>query len=600
MKNKLKNSTQNLWSIAAVFAVLLLWQGVCTLGIVDSFILPSPIQVLEAFISEFPVLMEHSVITLAEAFLGLGLGVAFGFIMAVVMDQFDPLYKAFYPLVVLTQTIPAVAIAPLLVLWFGYEMAPKVILIVITTFFPITVGLLTGFKSVDRDSVNLLRAMGAGRWQIFWHIKFPGALAQLFSGLRISASYAVVGAVISEWLGGFAGLGVYMTRVKKAFAFDKMFAVIFLISLISLVLMKAVDLLQAKCMPWENPESGSGRRSNLDKKKRIRWDVLIAAIGAMILAVSGEDIFKLKTQEEPLEKVTFVLDWTPNTNHTGLYAALEKGYFEEAGLDVEIVQPPEEGAVVLVASGKAQFGISFQDSLAAALTGEDAMPVTAVAAVIQHNTSGIISRAGEGMHRPKGLEGQRYSTWNGAIELATLEAVMEADGGDYSKLELIPSTVTDELSALKTHSVDALWIFYGWAGVKMELEGLETDYFEFADIDPVFDYYTPVIIGENKYLEEHPDTSKKFLEAVSKGYAFAMEHPEEAADILCQYAPELDKELVIASQKYLSDQYQADAPYWGYMDAKRWNDFYAWVNEKQLVEGEVPLDTGFTNSYLPQ
>ena len=167
------------------------------------------------------------------------------------MDQFEPIYKAFYPLIVLTQTVPTVAIAPLLVLWFGYEMTPKVILIVITTFFPIAVGLLNGFRSTDSDSMNLLRAMGAGRWQIFRYIKLPGAMSQFFAGLRISASYAVVGAVISEWLGGFSGLGVYMTRVKQAFAFDKMFAVILLISIISLLLMKGVDYLQKICMPWD-------------------------------------------------------------------------------------------------------------------------------------------------------------------------------------------------------------------------------------------------------------------------------------------------------------------------------------------------------------
>ena len=251
MKRQLQNTTNKLWSAAAIVGILILWQLLSSLGIVDSFMLPSPIQVVRAFVSEFPSLMEHSVITLSEAFLGLGLGVLLGFIMAILMDQFDALYKAFYPLIVLTQTIPTVAVAPLLVLWFGYEMTPKVILIVITTFFPITVGLLNGFKSVDQDSVNLLRAMGAGRLQIFRYIKLPGALSQFFSGLRISASYAVVGAVISEWLGGFGGLGVYMTRVKKAFSFDKMFAVIFLISIISLLLMKGVDLLQKKCMPWE-------------------------------------------------------------------------------------------------------------------------------------------------------------------------------------------------------------------------------------------------------------------------------------------------------------------------------------------------------------
>ena len=220
-----------------------------------------------------------------------------------------------------------------------------------------------------------------------------------------------------------------------------------------------------------------------------------------------------------LEKITFVLDWTPNTNHTGLYVAQEKGYFEDAGLDVEIVQPPEDGAVVLVASGKAEFGVSFQDSLAPALAKDNALPVTAVASIIQHNTSGIISRKGEGMDRPKGMEGHSYATWNGGIELATLEHVVKADGGSFDQVELIPSTVTDEVSALRTNSVDSIWIFYAWAGVKTELENLETDYFAFSDIDPVFDYYTPVIISGNQFLEKNPETAKAFLSAVSKGIA---------------------------------------------------------------------------------
>ena len=348
--------------------------------------------------------------------------------------------------------------------------------------------------------------------------------------------------------------------------------------------------------------------------KKIMSFMLISALAFSMLVGCGakEDAGKTTTgtenteslqaseEEKELEKITFVLDWTPNTNHTGLYVAQKLGYFEEAGLEVEIVQPPEDGAVVLVASGKAQFGVSFQDSLAPALIEGDAIPVTAVASVIQHNTSGIISRAGEGMDRPKGMAGHSYATWNGAIELATIEKVVEADGGDYSKVELIPSTVTDEVSAPKTNSVDSIWIFYAWAGVKTELEGLETDYFAFADIDPVFDYYTPVIISGNKFLEENPETAKAFLSALSKGYEFAIENPEEAAEILCDAAPELDKELVVASQKYLADQYRADAPYWGFIDADRWNNFYKWVNDNKLVEGNVMLNSGFTNEYLPQ
>lgn len=324
---------------------------------------------------------------------------------------------------------------------------------------------------------------------------------------------------------------------------------------------------------------------------------LIAMITILTMAMG---LIACQKNETEQEKITFVLDWTPNTNHTGLYVALAKGYFEEVGIEVEVVQPPEDGAEVLVASGRAQFGISFQDSMAPALVGENALPITAVAAVIQHNTSGIISRKGEGMDTPKGMEGKTYATWNGPIELATLEQVVKKDDGDFKKVNLSPSTVTDEVSALKSKSVDAIWIFYAWAGVKTELEGLETDYFAFADMDPVFDYYTPVVIAGNQYLEKHPDTAKAFLKALSKGYEYAMEKPEEAAAILCEANPELDKELVKESQKYLADKYQADAKQWGYIDPTRWNNFYNWLNEKELVETNIPDDTGYSNDYLPK
>ncbi|MEY8352728.1 ABC transporter substrate-binding protein [Lachnospiraceae bacterium 54-53] len=337
--------------------------------------------------------------------------------------------------------------------------------------------------------------------------------------------------------------------------------------------------------------------------KKTCLTVLAAAAAALTLTACAQDSGRAVNTDadaEDLKKITFVLDWTPNTNHTGLYVAQEKGYFKDAGLEVEIVQPPEDGAEVLVASGKAQFGMSFQDSMAPALVGENALPVTAVAAVIQHNTSGIISRKGEGMDTPKGLEGKKYATWDLPVEKAMIRDVVEADGGYFSGIELIPSTVTDEVSALKSGTVDAIWIFYAWAGVKMETEGLETDYFAFADLNPAFDYYTPVIIAGNEFLEQDPETARAFLSAVSRGYEDAVKDPEGAGKILLKAAPELDEGLVMASQKYLAGQYQADVDIWGYMDPERWNRFYNWLNENGLSDPAIPENTGFTNDYLPQ
>lgn len=332
----------------------------------------------------------------------------------------------------------------------------------------------------------------------------------------------------------------------------------------------------------------------MNKKK------IMAAGMAVAMTVSMMSAVPVYAEEAETEKITFVLDWTPNTNHTGLYVAESQGFFEEQGLEVEIVQPPEDGADALVASGKAQFGVSFQDTMAPGVAGENVLPTTAVAALIQHNTSGIVSRKGEGMDTPRGMEGKKYATWDSPVEKAMIQNVVEEDGGDYSKVEMIPSTVTDEVSALQSKSVDAIWIFYGWAGVKMELEGLETDYFAFKDINPVFDYYTPVVIANNDFLASEPETAKKFLTALRDGYEYAIENPEEAAEILCEAAPELDQELTVASQNYLSEQYKAEVEQWGYIDPERWNGFYQWLNENELVEDEIPENTGFSNDYLPE
>lgn len=247
---KFQNITGKLAPVITIIVVLTAWFFLSDSEALPSFMLPGPGSVVKAFVKDFPALMQHSAVTLQEAGWGLLIGFIIAVVTAVLMDRFSFLNKALYPVLIVTQTIPSIALAPLLVLWFGFEMTPKIVLVVITTFFPITVGLLGGLQSADKDAIDLFRAMGASRWQIYRHIKFPSALGSLFSGLKIAASYSVVGAVISEWLGGFEGLGVYMTRVRKAYAFDKMFAVIVLISLISLLLMWGISLLEKVSQPW--------------------------------------------------------------------------------------------------------------------------------------------------------------------------------------------------------------------------------------------------------------------------------------------------------------------------------------------------------------
>lgn len=327
------------------------------------------------------------------------------------------------------------------------------------------------------------------------------------------------------------------------------------------------------------------------------------AVPMMTMAIAAAFAAGVSAEDKDLEKVTFCLDWTPNTNHTGLYVAQSLGYYEEAGLDVEIVQPPEDGAALMCAAGQAQFAIEAQDTMAASLALDDPLGMTAVAAVIQHNTSGIISRAGDGIDTPAGLTGKTYSTWESPIELAMLESVVNGDGGDFSQVTLIPNDITDEPAALAAHQTDAIWVFEGWGYINSEVEGIDCDYFNFSDVNPVFDYYTPVIIANNDYLAENPDQAKAFMEATAKGYEYAAEHPEEAADMLIAGdntgSLKGAEELVKKSQEFLSAKYIDDADSWGVIDADRWNAFYSWLYENELCAKDL-TGIGFSNDYLPQ
>ncbi|MBO5666252.1 MAG: ABC transporter substrate-binding protein, partial [Firmicutes bacterium] len=286
-------------------------------------------------------------------------------------------------------------------------------------------------------------------------------------------------------------------------------------------------------------------------KKKVTITVLVITMIFGVVACSGNGV------GDGMEQITFVLDWTPNTNHTGLYVAQAKGYFEELGLEVEIIQPAENSAELMVASGAADFGISCQDTMAPSLIGEDALPLKAVAAILQHNTSGIISLKETGIDRPANMAGHNYATWDLPVEQAMVRSIVEADGGVYEDIELIPSTVYDLITALNS-GIDSVWIFYAWDGIAAEVKGLETNYLDFGQLDPAFDYYTPVIVASDRYLEENDETAKKFLEAAAKGYEFAIAHPEEAAEILLEAAPELDRDIVMASQNWIAEQYKAE------------------------------------------
>ncbi len=332
----------------------------------------------------------------------------------------------------------------------------------------------------------------------------------------------------------------------------------------------------------------------------------VLSAGALLLGGCGDRQNAVTTADDAasdgeaeLSKITFVLDWTPNTNHAGVYAADALGYYKDAGIEVEIVQPPEDGAEALVASGKAQFGVSFQDTIAAAYAADTPLPVTNVAAIINHNTSGIISRKDKGIDSFAKLEGHSYATWDSPIEQNVIKAAMEAEGGDFGKVELISTLVTDVMTALQTDLIDSVWVYEGWDVASAKVNALEYNYIDFADANPILDYYTPTIIANDEFLENEPELARAFLSATSKGYEYCAENPEEAGNILCEAVPELDAALVQESMAFLASEYIGDGDGWGYFDASRWTAFYDWLFENGLIDKDLG-SFGFTNDYLPE
>ena len=296
------------------------------------------------------------------------------------------------------------------------------------------------------------------------------------------------------------------------------------------------------------------------------------------------------------ESITVVLDWTINTNHTGLFVADENGYFADEGLEVSIETPPETGGAAMILSGSADIGVSVQEEVTMARVA--GQPLTAIAAILQHNTSGFAAREDVGIERPRDFAGKRYGGWGSPIEEAMVRSLVETDGGDPDAVEIVPIGNMDFFGATEK-AIDFAWVYEAWDVVAAEQKNIAIDYIPMATV-PALDFYTPILVGSDDWLADNAETAKAFLRAVEKGYRFAIDAPDEAAEVLLGVAPELDADLVRGSQAFLADHYQDDAPRWGEMSEQRWEAYAQWLDDNGLLDGEFTASEAFTNAFLPR
>lgn len=249
---KSENIGSKLAPIIFVVLLLIIWQVVVTAGGIEKYIMPAPTDVIKVLVTEFKTMVPHILATLYEGMVGFLIAIVLSIILAIIMDRFSLIKKALYPVLVISQTIPTVALAPLFIIWFGFGALPKIIVVVIVCFFPIVISIVDGLEGVDKDLINHFKLMGASKLKVFLHLKLPYGMINFFSGMRIAATYSIMGAVIGEWLGGDKGLGVYMTRARSAYALDKMFAAIVIIVVISMAIFLLVSIMEKVFTPWNN------------------------------------------------------------------------------------------------------------------------------------------------------------------------------------------------------------------------------------------------------------------------------------------------------------------------------------------------------------
>ena len=327
--------------------------------------------------------------------------------------------------------------------------------------------------------------------------------------------------------------------------------------------------------------------------------VLAAGVALLAACSSGDDDAVEDAGGDDLQDVTLMLNWTPNAQHDGIYLAQAEGLYEEQGIDLEIIEPGEEGSDVAVGSGAADFGISQAESLLPAR--EQGVPVVSIATMFPVNDSSLMALGEDGIERPADLEGTTYGGFGGALETELVSRLVECDGGDPDAVEAVEVGNVDYLAGLEQDRFDFVWVFEGWDALRArEVEGVDIATIPFRDHDDCIpNWYTPIVIAGEEVLADDPELVDGFLAATAEGYAMAEDDPAAAADALLAAAPELDEQLVQASAEHHAPLFTEGGGPWGEQDEQVWTDFEVFLREAGLTTAEVDVSAAFTNDHLP-
>jgi ABC-type nitrate/sulfonate/bicarbonate transport system substrate-binding protein len=325
----------------------------------------------------------------------------------------------------------------------------------------------------------------------------------------------------------------------------------------------------------------------------------LAAALVVLLLAGCADSAKPNRSASGRKQVTLLLDWTPNTNHSGIYIAQAKGWYKKAGLDVKIIEPGQDSnATQMLATGKVDFAISTEEDVTPAIA--QGLPVVSVGAILQHNTSSLIALKSSGITRPRDLMGKKYGGFGGQLEKAVLGKLISCDGGDPAKIKYINAGDADYRVGLTKHFYDYAWIYDGWEWQQLsKVDHLPVTRIPFAKYQKCIpDWYTPLIATSQRLIDADPSTVSAFMGATRRGYQEAMKDPDEAVSALMKAAPDLDRSLVTLSAHYLASRYASDPARWGWQDKAVWTRMTAFLQKAGMIDGKVDVDKAFSNKYL--
>jgi ABC-type nitrate/sulfonate/bicarbonate transport system permease component/ABC-type nitrate/sulfonate/bicarbonate transport system substrate-binding protein len=573
--------------IGLLAAFVLAWQGVASLDAVDDLTLASPVETFDALRDDWSLLMDNAWVTLVEVLLGLGISVVAGVGFAVAMHLYRPLREAAYPLLVASQAIPIVVLAPIFVLAFDYGIGPKLAIVALICFFPLTVNMLDGLRSVEPELLKLMRSLGASRLQSLVKVELPSALPYFFSGLRVAATVSVIGAVFGEWAGADKGLGRLVLLGNTQLQTPRVYAGIVILTLMAVALFALATLAERLACPWNRKEA-----------TRVIRPVLLAVLASAALLAAGcgekEDVLEPKGSKQ----IELMLDFFPNADHAGIYAAQAGGDFEAVGLDVKIRQPTDPAAVIRqVAAGRVDLAISYEPEVLRAR--DKGLRVVSVGALVQEPLTSIISLPRADIRRPADLEDKTVGTAGIDYQSAFLRTILLEAG-------VRPDTVKERNvgqalnAALLTRKVDAtLGSFWNYEGTELRLQKRRPRIIRVQSAG-VPTYNELVFVANEDALERDSGKIRAFIGAVSRGTRELRSDPAGAIDGLLEANPDLDPRL----QRAVVDVtlplfFPPRGKPFGYQDPAQWNEFAAWMRENKLITKAPDARGAFTNDLLP-